>query len=226
MSRIHPPLKRRAYDASSRRVAAQATRSAILAAARELFVRDGYGGTTMPAIAQAAGVALDTVYASVGRKAALFRLLIEASVSGKDEAQPAEDRDYVRAIRAEPKAHRKLEIYATALVAIHARLAPLFKVLQAAASVDADLAQLWQEISQRRAANMRLFAADLAATGRLRKDLGSDQAADIIWSMNSPEFYLLLVEQRGWSPQAFESWLADAWTRLLLSGVHRSRKSA
>ena len=132
----------------------------------------------------------------------------------------------MRAIRAEPKAQRKLEIYAAALIGIHARLAPLFKVLQAAASVDDDLAELWKEISQRRAANTGLFAADLAATGHLRKDLGSDQAADIIRSMNSPEFYSLLVEQRGWSPQAFESWLANAWTRLLLSGLHRSRKSA
>lgn len=180
----------------------------------------------MPAIAQAADVALDTVYASVGRKATLFRLLIEASISGADEAQPPEEREYVLAIRAEPKARKKLEIYAEALTRIHARLAPLFKVLQAASSVDSDLAELWQEISQRRASNMRLFAADLAGTGGLRRDLDQDQAADIIWSMNSPEFYLLLVEQRGWSPQTFESWLADAWQRLLLSGPHRARPVA
>ncbi len=220
---IKPQLKRRAYDTPSRRLAAKATRHAILLAARRLFVQDGYVGTTMPAIALAAGVALDTVYACIGRKPALFRLLIEASISGKDEAQLAEERDYVLGIRAEPKARKKLEIYAEALTRIHARLAPLFKVLQAASLVDPDLADLWQEISQRRASNMRLFAADLAATGDLRGDLGQDQAADIIWSMSSPELYLLLVEQRGWSPQAFESWLADAWRRLLLSGRQRGR---
>jgi AcrR family transcriptional regulator len=218
-------LKRRTYDGTSRRLAAQATRHAILGAARQLFVQVGYVGTTMPAIAQAAGVALDTVYASVGRKPALFRLLIETSISGSDEAQSAEERGYVVAIRAEPKARKKLEIYAAALTRIHARLAPLFKVLQGASSADADLAELWREVSQRRASNMRLFAADLAATGGLRKNLGQDQAADIIWSMNSPEFYLLLVEQRGWSPRAFESWLADAWQRLLLSAPRRSRRS-
>jgi len=64
---------------------------------------------------------------------------------------------------------------------------------------------------------MRLLAQDLAATGRLRSDLSVDKAADIIWSMNSPEFYLLLVEQRGWSPREFEHWLGDAWICLLLS---------
>lgn len=218
-------MKRRAYDATSRRLTAQATRHAILSAARERFVQDGYVGTTMPAIAQAAGVALDTVYASVGRKATLFRLLVEASISGDDEAQPALERDYVVAIRAAPKARKKLEIYVKALTRIHARLAPLFKVLQAASSIDSDLADLWREIAQRRASNMRLFAADLATTGTLRKNIDQDQVADIIWAMNSPEFYLLLVEQRGWSPQAFESWLTDAWQRLLLSSSHGTGQS-
>ncbi len=63
---------------------------------------------------------------------------------------------------------------------------------------------------------MRLLAADLAATGRLRRQLSVEKTADIIWSMNSPEFYLLLVEQRGWSSKEFEEWLGDAWIRLLL----------
>jgi len=63
---------------------------------------------------------------------------------------------------------------------------------------------------------MRLLASDLAATGRLQQHLSVARAADIIWSMNSPEFYLLLVEQRGWSPKEFEAWLADAWIHLLL----------
>lgn len=215
-------MKPRAYDATSRQRAAQATRSLVLESAQGLFVQNGYVGTTMPAIAQAAGVALDTVYASVGRKPTLFRLLIETAISGLDEPQAAEERDYVRAIRAEPKAERKLEIYAQSLTRIHARLAPLFKVLQAASSADSDLAALWQEISQRRAANMRLFATDLAETGDLRKDLAKDAAADIIWSMNSPEFYLLLVEHRRWSPEAFERWLADAWKRLLLRDPRRA----
>ena len=97
-------VKRRAYDSSSRKEAAKATRQSIFDAARRLFLERGYAGTTMPAIAQAAGVALDTVYATVGKKPTLFRLLIETAISGRDEAVPAEERDYVRAIRAEPDA--------------------------------------------------------------------------------------------------------------------------
>jgi AcrR family transcriptional regulator len=210
------PVKKRVYDSSSRKEAARLTRQSIIDAARRVFLDKGYAATTMPAIAQASGVALDTVYATVGKKPALFRLLIETAISGSATAVPTEERDYVQAIRTEPDAARKLRIYAAALRSIQERLAPLFRVLQGAAPLDPELAALWQSISQRRAKNMRLFAADLAATGRLRPHLPLAKAADIIWSMNSPEFYLLLVEQRGWSPQEFEDWLADAWIQLLL----------
>jgi AcrR family transcriptional regulator len=209
--------KKRTYDASARQENAQATRRAILEAARKLFLKRGYAATTMPDIARSAKVALDTVYAAVGKKPALFRLLVEVALSGADEAIEADQRDYVQAIRAEPDAARKLERYAAALCRIQPRLAPLFSALQAAAPLDRDLQLLWQEIAQRRAANMRRFAEDLASTNRLRHDLSIADAADILWSMNAPEYYLLLVQQRGWRIEQFERWLSDAWRRLLLA---------
>ena len=212
--------KKRKYDSTVRTEAAKATRQAIIDSARRLFTEKGYAATTMPEIAQAAGTALDTVYATVGKKPALFRLLIETAISGSDRAVSAEERDYVRAIRAEPDAARKLSLYATALSAIQPRLAPLIRVLQEAASMDPELKELWQSIAQRRADNMRLFVKDLAATGRLQSGLLESKAADIVWSMNSPEFYLLLVEQRGWSVEEYGEWLSDAWIRLLLKPPH------
>ena len=209
-------MTKRNYDSTSRRAAAESTRQAILEAARNLFSKIGYTATTMPAIAHAAGVAMDTVYATVGKKPALFRLLIEMAISGTDKEVPAEERDYVHAIRAEASAARKLQIYAAAVSDIQVRLAPLFRVLQSAAPLDSSLNALWKSIGKRRAKNMRLFAADLASTGELRKGLAISQAADIIWSLNSSEFYLLLVEQRGWSREDLENWLGDALRRLLL----------
>lgn len=207
---------KRTYDSSARRDAARATRQSILDAALKVFLEKGYAAATMPAIAQAAGIALDTVYATVGKKAALFHLLVETAISGSDAAVPPEERDYVRSIRSEPDAAKKLRIYAGALRSIQSRLAPLFRVLQGAAPLDPELDALWQNISSRRAQNMRLLAKDLAATGSLRPELSIAKAADIIWSMNSPEFYLLLVEQRGWLAKDFEQWLGDSWIRLLL----------
>jgi hypothetical protein len=63
---------------------------------------------------------------------------------------------------------------------------------------------------------MRRFVADLAAVATLRVDLG--EAADIVWATNAPELYQLLAGQRGWSPERYEHFLADAWRRLLLTG--------
>src|SRR5262245_29874903 len=111
----------RKYESPSRTKAAQATRDAILDSARAIFIEKGYAATTMPAIAQAAGTALDTVYATVGKKPAPFRLLIEAAISGSDRAVPAEERDYVRDIRAETDAASKLRLYAAALRRIQPR---------------------------------------------------------------------------------------------------------
>lgn len=97
-------------------------------------------------------------------------------------------------------------------------MAPVFLPLRDAAATDPDCASLWREIAERRAVNMRAFAADLRGTGELREDLTDGQVADIIWSMNAAEYWDLLVRERGWTPAQFRDWLTDAWTHLLLRG--------
>jgi len=215
MTRVTGHVKRR-YDASRRRQAAARTRTAILEAARELFSERGYTATPMTAIADRAGVALDTVYATVGRKPELARLLIETAISGTDQAIPAEQRDYVRSIQAAPDAETKIAMYAAAITAIAPRMALVLDIIQQAAPTEPELAALWTEIDERRAANMRLFVADLAAASSLRLDQG--EAADIVWATNSAEMYQLLVGQRGWTPQRYERFLTDTWQRVLLAG--------
>ncbi len=214
MTLVEPPVKRR-YDASKRREAAAHTRQAIMDAALELFTDRGYAATPMTAVAKRAGVALDTVYAAVGRKAELARLLIETAISGGSQAVPAEQRDYVQAIRAASDAETKIAIYALAMRGIAGRLAPVLSIIEQAAPAEPELAALWRQISERRAANMRRFVADLAAVAELRVE--PDDAADIVWATNAPELYQLLVSQRGWSPERYERFLADSWCRLLLA---------
>ena len=177
------PVKRR-YDTTRRGEAAARTRVAILDAARQLFTERGYAVTPVTAIAGQAGVALDTVYASVGRKPQLARLLIETAISGTGQAVPAEQRDYVRAIQAAPDAATKIDIYAKAVAAIVPRLAPVLSIIQPAAPAEPELATLWEQIAERRAESMRLFVADLAAVSPLRLDL--DEAANIVWAPTPP----------------------------------------
>jgi AcrR family transcriptional regulator len=209
-------VKGRAYDSAGRRARSGATRQRILDAARASIVERGYRATTLAAVAENSSVHIDTVYELVGRKLVILRELIEQALSGTDHAVPAEERAYVAAIRAEPDPANKVAIYAAATRDMLGRAAPLFVALRDAAATDPAARELWREFSDRRAANMRLFVADLAEAGRLRPGLPLDEAADTVWATNSPDVFVLLVGERGWSPERYERWLADSWRRLLL----------
>jgi AcrR family transcriptional regulator len=209
------PVKR-AYDNSARRARSDETRDRILDVARDLLTTRGYRATTLAEVASTADVHVDTIYELVGRKPAVLRELIERAISGTRGPVAPQDRGYVQAMQAEPDPARKLAIYAGAVREIHTRMAPLLVALRDAASTDAEAQQVWQEISDRRARNMRDLVRALGPDGTLRPGLTVDEAADIIWATASAELFLLLTAERGWSLSAFEHWLAETWTRLLL----------
>lgn len=208
---------KRGYDSEQRRAQSEATRQRILDTARALVVERGYRGTTIAELARRSDVHVDTVYELVGRKPVILRELVERAISGTDQPLDPFEREYVQQIAAEPDAGRKLDLYAAAMRRILARLAPLFLALRDASATDPEAGQVWSRISERRAANMRLLAADLLATGELRDGLTVDEVADTIWATNSPDLHRLLVEDRGWTPDHYEAWLATSWRRLFLA---------
>src|SRR5580704_832400 len=205
MPTMPEPVKRSAYDNAARQAQSRATSQRILGAARALILERGYRATTISEIARGAGVHLDTVYELVGRKPVLLRELIEQSISGTDQAVVAEERDYVRAMQAEPDPARKLEIYAHAIREVMARMAPLFVALRDAAATEPDAHEVWRQISDRRAANMRKLVSDLREAGGLRAGLSIADAADTIWATNSPELYVLLTVERNWTADHYET---------------------
>lgn len=207
---------RRRYNATGRQARAAQTRRSIAAAAREIFLARGYTAATVAMIAARAEVSHETVYTTFGPKSALFKYLIETALSGGDEPIPAMQREIVRQVRAEQDPLRIVDLFAHTVRALQERLAPLFEVLSDGARTDPQLQAFAAELSARRVGHMREFVADLASKGGLRDGLTIETAADVIWVMNSPEFYLLCVRERGWSPEFFEQWLADAWKALLL----------
>ena len=211
----------RPYRAPRRAERAALTRRAILAAARDLFVSRGYTPTTVAEIAERAGVAVDTIYATIGASPHSCRSWSRRRYAGTDHPVSAEERDYVQRTMAAATAREKFAAYAQGIVAIQGRLAPIFLSLRDAAANESYCAALWTQISDRRAANMLRFAADLRSTGELRADLSDDEVADVIWTMNAAEYFDLLA-QRGWTPERIGEWLADAWTRLLLNLTFRA----
>ena len=114
------------------------------------------------------------------------------------------------------KAEAKIRTYAQALADLLPRIAPLDLALRDAGLREPECRELRASISRRRRANMRSFAAELRETGRLRPDLTDELAADLVWSMNSPEYYQLLADA-GYTPHQYANLLADTWTRTLLT---------
>jgi AcrR family transcriptional regulator len=205
---VSEPVKPRRYRSPRRREQAEETRRAVLEAARELFGGVGYPDTAVAEVARRAGVSVDTVYASVGRKPQLLLAAHDLALGGAD----AEQRDYVRRVRAAPDAATKIAVYADALGRLLPQTVPLAEALRVAGQTDPDCRAVAEQQDARRAANMRLFAADLRATGELREDLTDDEVADLVWTMNSPAFFRL-VTSRG---RDYAATVADVWTRTLL----------
>jgi AcrR family transcriptional regulator len=207
------PVKR-AYDASRRRAAAEQTRLRILAAARDLFTEAGYAATSVQDVAQRAGVSVDTVYASVGRKPQLLLAVHDMALAEGESPVPAEQRDYVRAVRAAVTLEDKITTYAEAMARVLPRTVPILDALREAGATDPGCAAQHEALVERRAANMRLLAADLRSTGEVRADLTDDEVADLVWTLNSPEWFGL-VASRGRTPDQYAALLADVLVRTL-----------
>lgn len=213
---VSPAVNTRRYQSPLRQQQAAATRASVIAAAQELFSKKGYPATTVSEIARAAGVSVDTVYVSVGTKPDLALAAIDTLLGEGTESSSAESRDYVKAIQEQPGARDKLTIYAAAVARLVPRIAPLHEALRKAGDTDQTCAKTWRRLVDRRAANMLTLAAELRATGELRSDLTDEQVADIMWSMNASEYWLLL-QQRSWDAVDYERLLVDVWTRMLLA---------
>jgi AcrR family transcriptional regulator len=209
------PVKRtRKYDSTRRREQAAVTRRQILDAAHRLFERDGYTATTMAAIAQEAGVALKTVYVAFTTKSGVLHALWNLLLRGDQDDVPVGDREWFREMLAEPDAAQRLRQAAAYSRAVKERSAALMEVIRSAADADPDAAQLWDGIQS----DFHGIQRRLVETLPLRAGLDTARAADILWTLNNPDVWQLLVGRRGWTPEQWEQWFETASRELLLGG--------
>jgi AcrR family transcriptional regulator len=212
-----PKVKaKRTYASSLRKQQASQTRLRILDAAQRLFAEKGYAATTVEAIAAAAGVAVDTVYASFGSKRGVLQALLNVRVGGNEAELDLLARAGPQAVQREPDQRAQLAAFAADVSAILERARPVDDIIRGAAAVDAEIATLRGETQAYRYRNMRQLVSWLAAKGPLRDGLTEDDAAAIMWTMTSPEVHGLLRVARGWSRERYAAWLAQGLARILL----------
>jgi len=189
----------------------------VIEAAWRLFAENGYAATSIEEVARAAGVSRATVFTSVGGKPALLKAAFDVALVGDDEPVSLPDRPESRAIRGEPDPRRYLALYAGLVAEMGGRLAPIAEAMRGAAGADADARELWVlHLSQRRVGAANVISDLLAKGGRLRAGLDAKRAADIVWILNDPGLYGLLVFRQGWTGTRFRDWLSDSLQRQLL----------
>jgi AcrR family transcriptional regulator len=210
-------VKARTYNSPRRQEQTRATRQGILDAARKLFVEGGYVATTIETIAARAEVSPETVYATFRNKRSLLSELIDISMAGDDASEPILRRAWVQELRDEPDRRRALQILARNGRLILERVAPIHEVLRSAAAADPEIASLWELNKGQRFAGQKELLRILAVRHPLRGDLTVKAAADILFTIGSPETYRLLTVDRGWSADRFERWYADTLVRLLFA---------
>jgi TetR/AcrR family transcriptional regulator of autoinduction and epiphytic fitness len=215
MKSTSPPAKRR-YDSTHRQEQARRTRLEVIQAARKLFFEYGYSGTSIEAIAQEAGVAVETVYAIFGSKRQILSSLVDYSLTGDDLPVPLLKREEIQETLQESDPQRLLERFARGISIIMGRMAPIFALLNETAGTDSEIASRLDKMLEERLGGMALVVDALVRLDALRQDLSPDQAAETIWALSSAEVFHLLTVVRGWERQKYEGWLADTLMRVLL----------
>ncbi len=206
---VGPVKSKRRYESPRRREQAAATRREILEAAQRLFEQQGYTATTMAAIAAEAGVALKTVYVAFETKSGVLRALWHLLLRGDQDDVPMAERAWYREIVEERDAERQLRLTARNSRMVKTRAAALMKVIRNAASADPDVAALWSRIQADFYEIQRPIVEALHRNEALRPDLDVIRAADILWTLNHPDLWHLLVGERGWTPEQYERWFGD-----------------
>ena len=206
---------KRPYTSAKREAQARETRRALLEAALERFVATGYAATTIQAIAEHAGVAVQTVYAAFGNKRELLRHLIESTITGDDDPRSITERPEALAVAAEPDPRRRAELDAAFSRAITERVAPIVRIAGEAAASDPELATMMETVKTARRAEMIASARIVAGPDGLR--VSESEAAATLYVLYSPPVADMLMRDYGWSPKRYEKWLA----RMILDSVIR-----
>ena len=220
-----PKPSKRTYKSDLRATQAEATRQAILTAARQVCCAGGWPNATIAAIAKEANVSKETIYAIFGSKVVLIGEMVKASVAKSVPGKHFLDEERPRAIRAETDQARQIDLWATYLSEILERVSPLMAVIRSGAEVEPEMGELYRALHQGRRGNLSLIAHSILNQGSLRNGLSAEATTDILWQLASPEMLQLLTGVGGYSTKKYAEWLAGMLKAALLESNARRRRA-
>lgn len=210
-----PHAVKRPYDNTRRQAQVRATRLRIIEAAKALFIEHGYPATTLEAIAGAADTSLPTLYRLFSSKRALLKAVLDVSFGGDDQPVAFGDRPEVQAARAEPDPVALVRAFARIGRDFMERSSAIMHVLDTAAQVDSDAAQLMEQIRRQRRTGQSRIVAALSARDSLDSELEFSEAVDITYVALSPDVHRILTAECGWTAEKYEQWLVRSLRALL-----------
>lgn len=204
----HTVKAKRRYDASGRLEQAGRSRDAAIQAAERRFLRDGYANTTIAAIAEDAGVSVDTIYKSFGGKAGLIRAIRARALLGEGTVAAEQRSDALHTRVSDPR--EIIRGWGLLTTEVAPRVAPILLLVRDAAATDPELRSLLEELDDDRLRRMTENAHRLHQSGHLRKGLTVPRAAEVLWTYSSPELYELLVLRRAMPIKDYGRFIAEA----------------
>ncbi|MGW4957976.1 TetR/AcrR family transcriptional regulator [Nonomuraea sp. NPDC004186] len=201
---------------SPKRRSAQ-TRSRIVNAAQGLFVVRGYAGTTFQLVADAAEVSVQTVYFHYGTKSQLLKHVVDVASAGDDEPVPLLQRPWFAALQAARDPREVVQGWVHQSGVILDRVAPVLAVVRDAAAGDPDMTAQWTANSEQRHTAHGQVVAILSRLQALRPDLTEHRATDVTVGILSPDLFLVMRRECGWTTAQWEDWAADQLSHGLLA---------
>ena len=206
------PATKRTYQSSVRQQQADETRQRIVDAARKCFLAHGYDETTIEAIATEAGVAVPTVYAAFRSKKGLLGEILHRARFGP------EYQAIFREAQTTTEPAERLKLTAKIVRQIYSGEQGEIALIRGAAVVAPALAKAGEARESGRLKAQQANVQFLKQANALREDLTEQQAVDVLWALTGRDLYYLLVVERGWTPAAYEGWLAEVLLSSLLKG--------
>ena len=201
----------RSYDGTRRQAEARARRLRIVEAARDLFLRDGFGATSIERIATAAEVSVQTIYAAFKGKAGLLAAAIDLAVAGDDSSAPMQERPDMSWVGEERDPVEWLRLAANHMRLVNQRVAELLHLLDSVAGSDPALAELSGDLLERRRID-GVFAIQASPIDPGSVGMTVEEAGDVLALFGGPLVWMELVVHRGWNPERFEAWVFQLLT--------------
>ena len=203
---------KRQYDSSSRQKQAHRNQKAVLDAAERRFLADGFGATTIAAVASEAGVSVETIYKRFGNKASLVAAIHQRGLAGRGPVPAPERSDQMQTREADPR--QIIRNWGRLTTEVAPLVCPILLLIRSAAATDPDMARLLTKTDHQRLQRMTHNAHSLK--GHLRPGITQSAAAEVLWTYSSPDLYDLLIARRHWPLPRYGRFIADSMIAALL----------